>query len=601
MNPETHYALNDIHLPHNTIDQYYFQDIFSNIDVEATNLAKTWYNDSNFYDLVSYDGISLVEITEFDFMNLFAFTIECINSIEAAILKEKPQKIIVFDDWDKNIVGIAPKRWESVPINVIIAVGGKLNVVVERIRVPPLSTKGGYSLLGNLKKKGLSKTFMWCCNFISRIQQKAWPHKKNILYSHKYSVINRILGGISDIRLISFDFTPDLVQKTIVDVFSGRFSYWPPYNAFSQKTPESRQYIEKVTLKWKMLLQSHPAIKYKQYNLWDILKDVFTFAFFDYFPLLISRYNFTKKRLIIANINLIIVSGIQVDYQRLLLLAANDTHIPTILIHHGVVFETLGFLSLSHLTEVEAWGQNEQDLLMRLSNENDRRVSIQITGSPVFDEYVHSETKGDPRQRLCQKLNLDPAKKIVVLALHHCERWITIANMMLVGMEWYSFFEMVIRSVEKHTNCQLIIKLHPSDEESNIHKRMISEISRTPIPVIQNEESIYNIIQGCDIWISYPSTTILDAMVMKKPVITIIPEGKEFKNSSVLKAGIVVRKKEDLEGALNQILENSELVQQSIARYPEYIHHHVYRIDGKSSTRIRDRILQILDNNRRWP
>ena len=363
MNAETHYALSDIHIHHNSINKYYSKNIFSGLDVEATDLAKKWYKNNNFDNLISFDGISLIEIADYEFVHLFAYTIECIKSIEAVILKEKPQKIIFFDDWNGKIDGIAPKKWNNVFTNCVFSVGTTYNIDVEKIDLPSLSSGFKFQILDYFKKAILMNAFLFGCDMIASIQQYVYSNKTNILCSHDYAYLDRIFGESSNIRIFFFGASLNLVRNTISGIFSGKFLYWFPYYLYSQKSPGSCRYIGTISSEWKKVIDCRPNIRYGPYNLWDILEENFHYAFFDYFPSLISGYYRTKKNLVTRNIDLVIVSGIQVDYQRLLLLAAHAAGIPTVLIHHGVVFETIGFSSSLPLSEVEAWGQNEQDLL----------------------------------------------------------------------------------------------------------------------------------------------------------------------------------------------------------------------------------------------
>jgi ribosomal protein L22 len=588
LNAETHYALKDNDIPHKNVEDYFNCDTFSNLDRESINLAKNWYKQECFSNLVNHEDISLTEITEWSFSNFFAYVIECIKMVELIIEMEKPKEIIIFDDWSGESNSIVPKSHENIPTEATVLVGDFHGIQVKKIRVECGKTDRD---IAKIILKLVAEIFIL---FINLIQKHGRKDKKNILCLHSWSLVKSIFNKMNNTHLILSGLSANLIKDTFLEILRGNVSFKHPFYSSKKASGKSKKYQTKVEKKWLHIERSQPPITYQNYDLWPLIENKLKYVFFTHFPKIIKNIEMIKELLHKEKIDLIITSGIEVEEQRTFIIAAKKMNIKTLYLPHGILYTLVGFSPPLPVDKVAAWGEEEKRWLGSRGMDGRKMIA---TGSPHFDRYVTE--KRPSREKSCYKLGLDPDKKTIVLATHHFERWVTIANQHLIGMEWYKFFKMVIASVEPFPDYQLVVKLHPVDEEVEIHKRMLKEISDKNIPAFQGENILFDFINVCDIWITYPSTTGLEAMILDKPVITLIPEGKEIRNNSILEAGLCVKSAQELKMAIEKIINNGETRKKLRMSQEKFIYEHAYKQDGKASKRVADLIEQMIEESRR--
>lgn len=587
LNAETHYALKDNDIPHKNVEVYFNDNTFSNLDRESLNLAKNWYKQECFSNLVNHEDISLTKIAEWSFSNFFAYIIESIKMIESIIEIEKPKEIIIFDDWSGESNSIVPKSHENIPTEATVLVGEFHGIQVKKIRVECGKTDRD---IAKIILKFLAEIFVL---FINLIQKHGRKGKKNILCLHSWSLVKSIFNKMNNTHLILSGLSANLLKDTFLEILRGTISFKHLFYSSKKASGKYKEYQNKVEKKWLHIERSQPPINYQNYDLWPLIENKLKYVFFTHFPELVKNIEIDKKIISKEKIDLIITSGIEVEEQRTFIIVAKKMNIKTLYLPHGILYTLVGFSPPLPVDKVAAWGEEEKRWLG--SRGMDGRKMI-VTGFPHFDKYVTE--KRPSREKSCYKLGIGSDKKTIVLATHHFERWVTIANQHLIGMEWYKFFKMVIASVEPFPDYQLVVKLHPTDEEAKIHKRMLREIFDEEIPVFQRGEDLSDLLNICDIWITYPSTTALEAMILDKTVITLIPEGKEIQNNSILEAGLCVKSAEELKMAIEKIINNGETRKKLRKGQEKFIYEHAYIQDGNASKRVANLIEQMIEESR---
>ena len=94
--------------------------------------------------------------------------------------------------------------------------------------------------------------------------------------------------------------------------------------------------------------------------------------------------------------------------------------------------------------------------------------------------------------------------------------------------------------------------------------------------------------------ITISSTTGLEALIMKKPLITVNfsgkPDAMPYAESG---AAIGVYKPEDVRPAIKSVLENKDVREKLAKKAKLFIYEQCYKMDGKASERIVDLIKEI--------
>ena len=97
------------------------------------------------------------------------------------------------------------------------------------------------------------------------------------------------------------------------------------------------------------------------------------------------------------------------------------------------------------------------------------------------------------------------------------------------------FIKKIFANIKEKTDKKIIVKLHPGQTRSNIHK-LIKSIDPN-VPIYDNTD-LLKLISACDAVISLNfSTIILESMMLKKPTMTILPEKQDFELEPVIKQG----------------------------------------------------------------
>ena len=126
-------------------------------------------------------------------------------------------------------------------------------------------------------------------------------------------------------------------------------------------------------------------------------------------------------------------------------------------------------------------------------------------------------------------------------------------------------------------NKKLVIKLHPFQDELDITK-LVEEID--PKITIIKSGDILPLIESCELLITIDlSTAILEAQILKKPVISVHVKDYPFGEAVVFSSGSCLQTNMDnLESMLNNIFNKSEfrnnMIQKGNLFVNSYLSHH---------------------------
>jgi CDP-glycerol glycerophosphotransferase (TagB/SpsB family) len=177
---------------------------------------------------------------------------------------------------------------------------------------------------------------------------------------------------------------------------------------------------------------------------------------------------------------------------------------------------------------------------------NDNVISV---GSPKHDKFFqHYQKKAS-------------AVLIVVSELYHSNFDGT--NIRAIE-ELDEYVKQLFILIKKLSKKEIILKLRPGQSSYEIQS-IVSKLGYK-IPIYKTQD-IFDVMQMCDTVISMNfSTVVLDAMILKKPTMTILPEKQDYEQDIIMKSGatIIVNKLDELESKLNDILNNEELRQKLV-------------------------------------
>ncbi|MCL0059463.1 UDP-N-acetylglucosamine 2-epimerase [Dehalococcoidia bacterium] len=203
---------------------------------------------------------------------------------------------------------------------------------------------------------------------------------------------------------------------------------------------------------------------------------------------------------------------------------------------------------------------------------------IIVTGNPKFDMVFHAKNN-NCKQNICEKMNIPPDKKIVLLLTSYF-----VEAGMWTSLQRKEFVMSIAEAISELPNTQLIIKLHPPYEKEEDYQEIVKGLSDPPI--ICKYTSISELIGSCDLAITVISTTALEAMAMGKPVL-IVDLFDDLANSIYKCDDIVhINQKADILPVMRDALYDIQTKSRMTESMKNFIYEQAYIQDGKASKRI---------------
>ncbi|MFX1403820.1 MAG: UDP-N-acetylglucosamine 2-epimerase [Promethearchaeota archaeon] len=324
-------------------------------------------------------------------------------------------------------------------------------------------------------------------------------------------------------------------------------------------------------------------------------KDVFTLfqADFEYYykvylPLMVQYYELSLDLLEKENPDLVLVENEYVGFERALIYACQKKQIPSLAQQHGLITKDhIGYLyakedisrqEFSHFPYcplpscTSVIGPSFQDILTKISSYPKSKVVV--SGQPRYDVFYFANRIYD-RSVFLKRNKLDSKKKLVLLATQpfHLERLRE------------EFFVNIIQSVMPIDGVQIVVKPHPNESEKWFSEKLNS--LETDVLVLPPKSDTIEAIFACDVFLSVNSTTILEALIMDKPVV-IVNLSKLTEPLPWVKEGaaIGVYEAEKIRGVIEDVLAKGKTDRQLSKRRSDFVYKYLYKIDGKATDRV---------------
>lgn len=109
--------------------------------------------------------------------------------------------------------------------------------------------------------------------------------------------------------------------------------------------------------------------------------------------------------------------------------------------------------------------------------------------------------------------------------------------------------------ITEHPDTLFVLKYHPGciGQEEKTEFAGLNEYVN--VLEIRIEENISDIINVCDFWISFDSTTMLEAWLLKKQTLFVNPTGGHIKTNSIVKGSVLITSFSELESAYTDFYE----------------------------------------------
>jgi len=588
---EAHKKLEGLGIKHFFVEEYITEKDEINIDNKTVELTTGWYLHSELKKYLKYNEVNVGSLLEIELIWYFFEYLKRMIGIIRVIEKEKPKKIfaVFLSDCiesvckDKKIEIIKHKSKK------------KIELFFDSVEIP-------IGIRGKIISIKISrKNFLRIKKILSALVNTVYRTKPNL---HDLKTKKTIL--LSDYNPMSYTELLEELSNSKHNVFllnQRRPAIWNfkslqiiknskckiiELNDFSNKKTElkiqSEINIVKIELKnlWNKNNIFNEIFSIEGYSFWNAIKENFSNLITVRFIESIERFILLNELFKNQNISCILEWAHVGLEDKMMISIANKEKIPNMFLQHGLYIQNVKFdkyipilpILPSNGSKHIVWGEILQEFIIK---KGVKQEDIIMIGSPRHDKFFNKQHRKNSNQIL-----------LAANGLFHnnCQGADTRA---FIRME--NFVRKILETIKRYPDKKIIIKLHPGKVSFDI-KPLIQEIDPT-IQVYQNE-NIMDLLEDCDSMISLNySTAILDAMVLQKPTLVLLPENQNFENEIPILTGavLVTSDENQIESRINDLLYNKEIRNELVRKANNFVNDYITN-QGNAS----EQLAEILEN-----
>jgi UDP-N-acetylglucosamine:LPS N-acetylglucosamine transferase len=272
------------------------------------------------------------------------------------------------------------------------------------------------------------------------------------------------------------------------------------------------------------------------------------------------------------------------------IVAADELGIKTVGMQHGIIYEWHIDYAISDLrtgnsalgnpipTVTVVFGEFYEKLLTeKLAYPSDRVV---VGGNPSY-ESADAYSRQLDRKTVLSKLGMSPEKKTVLVASSMGQK--------KYGQPDYDIvlIQTLAKAFGNNKDIQVVMKLHPK-EDGEAYKKIIDENGAANFYII--DHPIEELILVCDVFLAVATTTIMEAIVLERPVIVVkaFESTNRYIRSLIENGAAIGARYEELETRVLEVLNDRAIVEKLRKKGLEFARLHFNIPDNEISKRIAD-------------
>jgi hypothetical protein len=265
----------------------------------------------------------------------------------------------------------------------------------------------------------------------------------------------------------------------------------------------------------------------------------------------------------------ITVSTISEGIDDALNLIAKANRIPSLTFQHCIIEDTALFCHIPIVaTKKLIWGNTTRKWYQKYGFPESR---VSVIGSPRFDIIFNRKWRG--KEKLCEMLGIDPAKKIMVYA---------------TGPDRNTLAPMVLKGLAAISDLFLILKLAPSENSAFSQYQELTKGFANCAVVRYDQLHLYDALSGADLFITNCSTAAIEAMMFNLPVITIEPYPPYFSYGD-WGASLRTTDSTELNKIVSRLISDVSFRKQAVDLYQEFLANYCIP-DGLATKRLFDEV-----------
>ena len=266
--------------------------------------------------------------------------------------------------------------------------------------------------------------------------------------------------------------------------------------------------------------------------------------------------------------------------------AASAHGVPSVAVQHGIMYPQ--YYSHEHARDelerdpvpipnrTAVFGELAKELLIQRGSYPEERIVV--TGSPKFDALVKGASGYDPGATR-RALDIPEGARFLILAT----RWSAVSPV----------FEELVRAIEDIRGAFLFVKPHQAESPAP-YEEVAQRLSARHTRILPPEANLLELLFASDGLITVDSFASSEALVLGRPVLVLNLPGNL---GPLVERGVAlgVRRGESIAKALETLLFDSECARSLESKRKEYIREFAFGADGRSTERIVECILNVLN------
>ena len=509
---DSHIKLNKNKIDHITSDDFITPSELTELDKQSF-IFSTWYKENELSDCLIYKKINLGQLFHIDFFIYFLPLLKNFFEIRKIYLFYKTENFVA----PYNLYKILNKFTNNVKLlkeETLDPINYYLDSLDYKFKIK------NYSFKLTLTKNKIEKLKNFMDNFFKNLFHKKLNNNKksHLLIEFDSIKFKNLFHTFPDSsNFISYNRRrPTIWNLASYSIIKNSNSYFFTENELLNNEVELNILNSKVWINNALSCMNEYDHIFKNFfsfsegDLWLIIKD----SFFDLckirFKELIKEIELAEqlfKKIKFSSVLIWSENGIT---EQIISHFAKINHVPIILLQHGLYYDHHLAKNLNTFQGIlpinsdifAVWG-NEMNNFSKNMNLDSKK--IQLIGSPRLETIF--------------KINKQKLEQNYILVATQGPTNNSICDMDVKLIEKYVNTIKEICNISTKLNENLIFKLHPDPHEMNI-ENIVNSIN--PSIKIIKSGSITDLIKNCKIFVTIDiSTTILEAQILEKPVISI--------------------------------------------------------------------------------
>jgi hypothetical protein len=335
-------------------------------------------------------------------------------------------------------------------------------------------------------------------------------------------------------------------------------------------------------------LRSHEGFKnslsYRGVDLWPLLEQRFTYLFREYAQIALLHCEAAERIIETERPDAVLLEYEEGSYGRAAMVGARKFGIPSVALQHGLhggayipsyffrqtAWEQGGPVDACPIpTKTAVFGEVTRRFLCEDSTYPAEAVAV--TGTTIYDDALEYAQRAD-KGAIKETLGCTGDKVVTVLSSIFTE---------IQDRRW--FIENALTAVADQ-GLKCVVKLHPR-EDAETWGRIASQLGFLKPLVLR--DGLWQAIAAADVVLSWYSTTVLDALLLHRPVVIMRVPGKNNPESLAGRGGVmIVDGKIELSKALQRLMTDREQCEVLVEQGQRLLEEHIHKCDGRAGARI---------------